>query len=667
MKQEHAILFEPIKIGNVEIKNRFVLAPMGPGGMSDENGAFNQRGTDFYVERAKGGVGLLIVGTTIIENEIEKRNLPFMPCPTLNPGAFNGSAKLLTERVHAYDAKIFIQLTAGFGRVINPRCVTADTKLIGPSVNPSRWNPELMTRELTTQEVKQLVAKMAEAATICKGAGFDGIEIHAVHEGYLLDQFTMTLLNRRTDQYGGSLMNRLRFPIEIVQAIKEACGKDFPVALRYSLKHFIKELRQGGLPGEDFVEKGRDIEEGLEIAKILEDAGYDAFDADVGCYDAWYWNHPPAYFNKGMYLPYNELLKKVLKVPVITAGRMENPDLASAAILEGKTDMIGLGRPLLADAYVVKKIKDEKTEDIRPCLSCHQGCLLRLGVILSCALNPATGREKELAIEKANTVRQVMVVGAGIAGCEAARVCALRGHKVSLYEKNDQLGGNLIPGSVPDFKEDDRNLMKWYGKQLRDLKVATHYNSIVTKEFIDNNNPDVLIIATGSTPKVIELPTSVQDKIVTASDVLMGIKDAGDVTVIVGGGLVGCEVALWLVKQGKKVTIVETLETILSSGQLLSPANETMLRDLLNFHQVNILTGASLTGVNHAGAVISMNKGEQTIPADSIILAVGYKEDQTLYQQIKNNTFDTYLLGDARKVQNIMFAVWDAYEVSRHI
>ena len=634
MKQEHAILFEPIKIGNVEIKNRFVLAPMGPGGMSDENGAFNQRGTDFYVERAKGGVGLLIVGTTIIENEIEKRNLPFMPCPTLNPGAFNGSAKLLTERVHAYDAKIFIQLTAGFGRVINPRCVTADTKLIGPSVNPSRWNPELMTRELTTQEVKQLVAKMAEAATICKGAGFDGIEIHAVHEGYLLDQFTMTLLNRRTDQYGGSLMNRLRFPIEIVQAIKEACGKDFPVALRYSLKHFIKELRQGGLPGEDFVEKGRDIEEGLEIAKILEDAGYDAFDADVGCYDAWYWNHPPAYFNKGMYLPYNELLKKVLKVPVITAGRMENPDLASAAILEGKTDMIGLGRPLLADAYVVKKIKDEKTEDIRPCLSCHQGCLLRLGVILSCALNPATGREKELAIEKANTVRQVMVVGAGIAGCEAARVCALRGHKVSLYEKNDQLGGNLIPGSVPDFKEDDRNLMKWYGKQLRDLKVATHYNSIVTKEFIDNNNPDVLIIATGSTPKVIELPTSVQDKIVTASDVLMGIKDAGDVTVIVGGGLVGCEVALWLVKQGKKVTIVETLETILSSGQLLSPANETMLRDLLNFHQVNILTGASLTGVNHAGAVISMNKGEQTIPADSIILAVGYKEDQTLYQQI---------------------------------
>ena len=667
MKQEHAILFEPIKIGNVEIKNRFVLAPMGPGGMSDENGAFNQRGTDFYVERAKGGVGLLIVGTTIIENEIEKRNLPFMPCPTLNPGAFNGSAKLLTERVHAYDAKIFIQLTAGFGRVINPRCVTADTKLIGPSVNPSRWNPELMTRELTTQEVKQLVAKMAEAATICKGAGFDGIEIHAVHEGYLLDQFTMTLLNRRTDQYGGSLMNRLRFPIEIVQAIKEACGKDFPVALRYSLKHFIKELRQGGLPGEDFVEKGRDIEEGLEIAKILEDAGYDAFDADVGCYDAWYWNHPPAYFNKGMYLPYNELLKKVLKVPVITAGRMENPDLASAAILEGKTDMIGLGRPLLADAYVVKKIKDEKTEDIRPCLSCHQGCLLRLGVILSCALNPATGREKELAIEKANTVRQVMVVGAGIAGCEAARVCALRGHKVSLYEKNDQLGGNLIPGSVPDFKEDDRNLMKWYGKQLRDLKVATHYNSIVTKEFIDNNNPDVLIIATGSTPKVIELPTSVQDKIVTASDVLMGIKDAGDVTVIVGGGLVGCEVALWLVKQGKKVTIVETLETILSSGQLLSPANETMLRDLLNFHHVNILTGASLTGVNHAGAVISMNKGEQTIPADSIILAVGYKEDQTLYQQIKNNTFDTYLLGDARKVQNIMFAVWDAYEVSRHI
>lgn len=667
MKKEHSILFEPIKIGNVEIKNRFVMAPMGPGGMSDESGAFNQRGVDYYVERAKAGVGLIIVGTTIVENEIEKRNLPFMPCPTLNPGAFIGSSKLMTERVHAYDAKIFIQLTAGFGRVINPKCVPADFQLIGPSVNPSRWDPEKMTRELTTQEVKTLVMKMAEAAAICKVAGFDGIEIHAVHEGYLLDQFTMEFLNRRTDEYGGSLMNRLRFPIEIVQAIKEACGQDFPVALRYSLKHFIKDFGQGGLPGEDFVEMGRDIEEGLEVAKILEKAGYDAFDGDVGCYDSWYWSHPPAYLEKGMYLPYNEQLKKVLKVPVITAGRLEDPDLASAAILEGKTDMIGLGRPLLADAYVVKKIRDEKIDDIRPCLSCHEGCLIRLGVLLSCAVNPTTGREKELAIEKSNTVKEVMVVGGGIAGCEAARVCALRGHKVSLFEKNDQLGGNLIPGGVPDFKEDDRKLVKWYKKQLKDLNVGVHYNSSVTKEFIENNNPDVLIVATGSTPKVLTLPNSMQEKIVTASDVLTGKKDAGNSTVILGGGLVGCEVALWLVKLGKTVTIVETLDDILSAGHEMCPSNEMMLRDLLNYHQVDIKTGVSITSVNQVGAVIKTEKGEEIIPADSVILAVGYNADQTLYQQVKNNAVDTYLLGDARKVQNIMYAIWDAYEVSRFI
>ena len=255
---------------------------------------------------------------------------------------------------------------------------------------------------MTIEEIKTYVRKFAESAAIAKKAGFDGVEIHAVHEGYLLDQFAISFFNQRTDEYGGSLRNRLRFAIEIVQAIKAECGEDFPVSLRYSIKSFIKDWKVGGLPGEEFEEKGRDIEEGIEAALILEEAGYDAFNGDVGSYDSWYWAHPPMYQEKGLYLPYNKILKNILKVPVITAGRMDDPDRASDAIINGQTDMVALGRPLLADADIPNKIQADQVEKIRPCLSCQDGCMGRLQdfASVSCAVNPAAGREKDYAIER---------------------------------------------------------------------------------------------------------------------------------------------------------------------------------------------------------------------------------------------------------------------------
>ncbi|WP_212734457.1 FAD-dependent oxidoreductase, partial [Paenibacillus terrae] len=455
MKEEHQILYEPMKIGKLEIKNRFVMAPMGPGGLCDADGTFNERGVEYYVERAKGGTGLLITGVTMVENEIEKCALPSMPCPTLNPLNFVKTGKMMTERIHAYGTKIFLQLSAGFGRVSIPSIVGKTA--VAPSPIPHRWLPDVTCRELTIDEIHTYIRKFAESAAIAKKAGFDGIEIHAVHEGYLLDQFAISFFNHRTDEYGGSLRNRLRFAIEIVQAIKAECGQDFPVSLRYSIKSFIKDWRQGGLPGEEFKEQGRDIEEGIEAAKILEEAGYDAFNGDVGSYDSWYWAHPPMYQEKGLYLPYNKILKAILKVPVITAGRLDNPDLASKAIREGKTDMIALGRPLLADADIPNKIKAGKIEKIRPCLSCQEGCMGRLAsfATISCAVNPACGREKDYALGKADQSKKVLVIGGGPAGCEAARVAAIRGHHVTLFDKNNRLGGNLIPGGIPDFKEDD--------------------------------------------------------------------------------------------------------------------------------------------------------------------------------------------------------------------
>ncbi|MBU2699987.1 2-enoate reductase [Sporomusaceae bacterium BoRhaA] len=667
MKQQHANLFNPIKIGTLEIKNRIVMGPMGPGGLTTEDGVYNEKGVEYYVARAKGGAGLILTGVTYVENEIEKSAMPSMACPTLNPVNFVKTAKIMTERIHAYDAKIFLQLSAGFGRVSVP-AINGTMEAIGPSPIPHRWVPGLVCRELTIAEIKTYVRKFAESAAIAKKAGFDGIEIHAVHEGYLLDQFTISFFNHRTDEYGGSLMNRLRFSSEIVQAIKAECGQDFPVILRYSIKSFIKDWNKGGLPGEDFVEKGRDIEEGKEVARLLEQAGYDAFDGDVGSYDSWYWSHPPMYHKKGMYLPYNEILKQILKVPVITAGRVDDPDLASEAIATGKTDMISMARPLLADPDLPNKIRQGKIEKIRPCLSCQEGCMGRLQhfASLSCAVNPAVGREREYDLKQATVMKKVVIVGGGVAGCEAARVCALRGHKVSLYEKSSRLGGNVIPGGAPDFKEDDIKLADWYTLELKDLKVDVHLNSEVTKEMMTKQDADAVIVATGSTPKMLRIEDG-DDKVFTAEDVLLGKKDPGKSTVIIGGGLVGCETALWLAQAGKKVTIVEMMDGILKVGGPLCSANDEMLKELLKFKGVDIRTQTAIVKANEQGFIVKCNDQTETIEADSAIICIGYNGQRKLYDEVKNAVGEIYLLGDARKVQNIMYAIWDAYEVARDI
>ncbi|RNM05028.1 FAD-dependent oxidoreductase [Dickeya undicola] len=666
MNPNHKILFEPFNIGKLEIKNRFVMAPMGPGGLCDADGCFNERGAEYYIERARGGTGLIMTGVTMVENDIEKCALPSMPCPTLNPLNFIKTAKMMTERIHAYGAKIFLQLSAGFGRVSIPAIVGRTA--VAPSPIPHRWLPDVTCRELTREEIHTYVRKFAESAAIAQKAGFDGIEIHAVHEGYLLDQFAISFFNQRTDEYGGSLRNRLRFAIEIVQAIKAECGQDYPVSLRYSIKSFIKDWRQGGLPGETFAEQGRDIEEGIEAAKILEEAGYDAFNGDVGSYDSWYWAHPPMYQDKGLYLPYNEILKRILTVPVITAGRMEDPDRASHAILSGQTDMIALGRPLLADAEIPNKIKAGKFHKVRPCLSCQEGCMGRLAkfAAISCAVNPACGREKDYAIGKADQSKKVLIVGGGPAGCEAARVAALRGHRVILHEKANRLGGNLIPGGVPDFKEDDHLLATWYQDTLQDLNVDVHFSSTVTQEMLLNSDADAVIFATGSSPRTFSIGSA--HNVYTAEEVLLGKKDPGNHTIIIGGGLVGCETALWLVNQGKQVTLVEMQGDILTIGGPLCHANEDMLRDLVAFKNIRLLTDTVVSGATDAGFILKNAANEETVlAADSAILAIGYHSQKALYESVRNELPETYLLGDAKQVQNIMYAIWDAYEVAKNI
>jgi 2-enoate reductase len=655
-------LFEPIQINKLRIKNKTSMAPMGPVGYVDAYGGFNQRIQDYYVERAKNDVGLIITGICSVDMQGEGIPANGLPSPTSNPLAFIHSTYQMNERIHAYDAKIFLQLTGGLGRSALPGFVS---KTIAPSEQENRFDPSMIHREMTKEEIKTLIQKFVMSAAIAKKAGFDGVEVHAVHEGYLLDQFAISFFNKRTDEFGGSLENRLRISTEIVKGIKKVCGPDFPVSLRYSMKSCMKGLRQGGLPGEEYVEVGKDIEEGIEAAKILVNAGYDVLNVDAGTYDSWYWNHPPTYFEDGMYREFGEILKKHVDVPIILAGRMDDPTMAIDAL--GKScDIVSYGRPLLADPEFVSKIKYDRLDEIRPCVGCHEGCLGRIGnAPVSCAVNPSCGREQIYGLTPAIQKKKVLVVGGGMAGMEVARVSALRGHSVVLCEKSDRLGGNLIPGSVPHFKRYDRKLIAYYERQLELLGVEVKFDTVIDRESAAAFNADVIITATGSTPRSLTLPGT--QTTVTADQVLLEQVSVGENIVVIGGGLVGCETALWLAQKGKKVAVVEMLPEILGGHDALPHMNHDMLIDLLKFHHVDIYKNASVFNTEDGSVEVKQMEETFDLAADTIITSIGYAENDRLFADLENLGIPVHNIGDSSKVHNIMYAIWDSYELAKNL
>lgn len=665
MKDLSKHLFGSVKIGSTEIKNRIAMAPMGTGSiLVDLEGKLGPRGVEYYLERCRGGVGLIITHACKVENEIDplKRGLGF-PVVTY---AAEGPFAELADAAHAFGTKIFVQLSAGFGRTAHPRILRE--KPVSASAIPNYWDPTIICREVTTEEVERLVKAFGPAAELLAECGIDGIELHG-HEGYLFDQFATAVWNHRTDKYGGDLVNRLKFPIEVLQEIKRRVGKSFPVQYRFGLKHYIKGLRAGALPGEKYVEAGRDVEEGLKMAKMLEEAGFDALHVDAGCYDSWYWAHPPGYQKYGCMVDMAAEVKKVVKIPVIAVGRLDIPELAGKVIAEGKADLVAIGRGFLSDPHWAKKVEEGRQKHIRPCVGCHDGCMGRLvvGKPTSCAVNPASGRERAYALSPANKSRKVMVIGGGVAGMEAGRVAALRGHKVVIYEKSDKLGGHVTEAVVMPFKEGEQKLLDWYKTELGDLKVEIRLKSEVTPELIHKNNPDAVIVATGSKYIRLNVPGADRPSVISACDFLSGKRQVGQRVVVIGGGQVGCEISLWLSQQGKKVTVVEKLDDLLV-GRPIPWMNRVMLLDLLKFHKVNVMTNLSLFEVMDEGAVvIHKDFRKETVPADTIILAVGLEPEQGIYRSLSGKLANLYLIGDAREAKNIMNAIWDAYEVARAI
>jgi 2-enoate reductase len=506
------------------------------------------------------------------------------------------------------------------------------------------------TRELTREDIEHLVQSFEVGAETVKTAGVDAIELN-FHAGYLGDEFMTALWNMRTDRYGGNLEGRLRFPLEIIAATKRGAGADFPIIFKFGLSHHL--------------EGGREITEGLEIARRLEAAGVDALTIDAGCYETQYWTFPSAYQPQGCMVDLAEMVKNAVGISVIAVGKLGYADLAEQVLRDEKADFIALGRTLLADPDWPKKVREGKLEDIRPCIGDFEGCSRRAieQKYVSCTVNPATGIEREFTIGLAKEKKSVLIVGGGPGGMEAAIVAKLRGHEVTLWEKGDTLGGNLIPASIPDFKQDYKRLVDYLSVQVRKLGVNLELNKEATPELIRQLNPRVLVVATGSTPMIPEIPDGKRGTLFTAPDILLSKGEVGDSVVILGGGLVGCETALYLKQKGKEVTIVEVLDDVMRD---VFPANRMFLLELLA--DVQILTNTKVLRVTDNGlAVENEDSGERILRTDTVVVAIGFQPNRVLLESLDGEQLETYAIGDCVEPRKLISAMWEGFRTARLI
>ena len=678
MDEKYSALFTPWKIGKVEIKNRIVMCPMGGTSLFGwmEPNHFDKEAANLFAEIAKNNVGLIIPGIAPLRDTIGGKWL------------YKGRKKFeklkeFMDEIHKTGAKLFVQLTAGFGRsfaitdalapVLKSKFLSALLKPVidiqhicaSPSELPSRWAEDATCRALTKQEIEQFIYAFAETARLCKEAGVDGVEVHAVHEGYLLDQFTLPYTNKRTDEYGGSFENRYRFPVEVVKAIKKACGEDYPVSLRYSVISKTKGFCEGAVPGEEYVEVGRDMEESERAAKYLQDAGYDMLNADNGTYDAWYWAHPPAYMPENCNLDDVAHIRKFVDIPVVCAGRMR-PEDAAKAIAEGKIDAMGVARQFLTDHSWITKLIEGREEEIKPCICCHNACFDMAHYkgaandekfedaahMARCALNPQTMQGHKYDILPAKTKRKIAVIGGGIGGMEVALTARARGHEVTIYEKSDRLGGVFIAAAAPAFKEKDKQLIRWYIDEVKKAGISVKLNTEIKDA--SSLKADKVVVATGAKPRRLNIPGV--KRAIEATDYLLGAPVGEDV-VIIGGGLTGCEIAYDLILKGKRPAIVEMKNDLIAvRGVCL--ANSSYLRDYFKFKKTPVYLESRVTNIGENEVTVLTGEGKEIkLKADSVITSVGYVP--TPIEGAKKSL----TVGDASGVGNLRTVIWRARKV----
>lgn len=614
-------LFTRTNIGRMKLKNRVIMCPMG--NKTDPDGGVQERNIDYFVERAKGGCGAIFTGAFMCTEEFETRG-----CNVIYNFSHVDRLALLCDKVHAYDCRLVVQLTAGLGRMgytdpTRPPYSASDTETF--------YFKGVYCKPFSVEQIHYMVKAMGNSAMLCKRAGADAIELHC-YGGYLIDQFQTALWNTRTDEYGGSLENRMRFTMEIIAEVKKMCGDDFPVIVKFCATHDM-----GDKPGY------HDLAEGLEMARMYEKAAVDALHVDVGCYDAWYKAITTCYNQEGHQLFAAKAVKEVVSIPVITQGKLADPEKANAVIRDGIADIVGLGHQMLTDPYWPQKVREGRYEDIVPCIGCNE-CMFtsRNGQYRHCAVNPQCYHEKDYPLLPAEKPRKVLVIGGGPGGMTAARTAALRGHDVTLWEKASFLGGNMVAAGAPDFKADVKKFEEYLIRKTRQAGVKIVLNKKAAAEEVLSSSFDAVILATGSSSVIPRIKGIDGPNVLTANEAMCGSPLTGRVLVI-GGGLVGMEAALQFDEIAEKVTVVE------AAGEILTTLEENLnntqaLYAMIERSGINIVTSASVTEIGEGYAVYEKDGASVRLDCDTVVVAVGYHP---------NNELDV--------------ALWDRFDFYRNI
>jgi len=627
------ILFRPTAIGKLQLKNRIVMGPMG--NLADPDGGFSERQIAYYAARAKGGTGLIVSGSLAFN--------PALGAPysgSLTDIKHVGRLQKLTEEVHRYGAKFAVQLNMGGGRCGGN---------LSASEVPTVANPAVLTRAMTLDEIHGTVAAMGKAAAFAKNAEVDAIVIHA-YAGYLLDQFQSAEWNHRTDEYGGSLENRMRLTCELIEAVKKANGKDFPVIVKLSVMHNT--------------ENGRKLDEGLEMCRIVEAAGADAIIVDAGSFET-QWDRciPTVYASDAYALDAAKAVKAAVSIPVLGQNNLDRPEAAKAALEDGCCDLVLLGHGLLADPDWANKVRAGKAEDIRACIGCNN-CLLSVNTakFFRCSVNPWLLNENDPAyqIKKTDAPKKILVIGGGPAGMSAAITAARAGHDVALWEQGATLGGNASAAARPLEKDKIARYIAYLAHTIEQCGVTVTLGKTADADSVAAGGYDLVVLAAGASAKRIPLAGAESANVVLSTDVLAGKAEIGGHVVVLGGGLIGCEIACEAAKTAKSVTIVEALPGILMTAAE-ARNNAVALHRIVKESGVSVYTDAKAKAITAEGLVIEQGGEEKTLPCDTLIVAVGLVPNNALADELTARGIKVVTAGDAKAPRKILQAVREGF------
>ena len=634
------MLFSPLTIGPLELKNRIAMAPMATH-YADETGAVTERLKNYYAERARGGAGLIILESGYI-HPLGRGGTRRMG---LHEDRLIPGMKGLVDAIHSEGAKICSQLHHA-GRQINVKNTRGQYPVSASSM-PSGMEA-VVPRTLKVGEIEELVEAFGQAARRSLEAGFDAILIHAAH-GYLIHQFLSPISNNRLDRYGRDMTGRIRFLKEVVHRCREEVGKDYPLMVRIS--------------GSDFLPGGITPKESVRIAQRLEEWGVKAIHVSAGTHDSVEMEIQPMAVPRGCLVYLAEAIKKAVQIPVATVGRIVEPKMAEEILRQGKADIITLGRALLADPEFPKKAREGRNADIRPCIGCLQGCRDHLyqGLPITCLVNPQAGLEAESRITPAENRKKVFIIGGGPGGMEAARVAALRGHDVTLAEKEDHLGGQFHLASLPESKEEIRFYLEYLSGQLKNLGVKVQLNRMVTSEKLKEIKADVVILAAGGSPLKPAIPGLDRDHVMTAWEALAHPKKAGERVVVIGGGSVGAETADFLLGHYKDVTLVEMLSEIAADAEKVN--RKVLLRSLgEKGAKIRILTRATL--ILAEGVEVEFGGLKEILAADTVVLATGVLPKNELEPALRALPVEFHKVGDCKEPRKAIDAIHEGFQVA---